>query len=156
MAEGHRGHDPPILTLLDLADEHRGAITYDWRTRFGVPWAAVPTEMDWGEAWLLLQQVVLDPSSRLAAAVAGWEYPLSREGQIAIDHYDLAHKIAAGKKSITPYPRPWHRQRKRFGRATRPQAEIMAALRARGHGRLLHRQDAAGRWRDELGRFVRP
>jgi hypothetical protein len=53
-----------------------------------------------------------------------------------------------------PYPRPWDRRRTRFGKATRPQAEIIAALRARGHGRVLHRQDARGRWRDERGRYV--
>ena len=30
-----RGDAPPILTLLDLIEEHRPAFEYDWRTRFG-------------------------------------------------------------------------------------------------------------------------
>jgi len=110
--------------------------------------------MGWGEAWRLLQLVTLDPSSRLAASIAGWEHPFSREAQILVDLYDLTHKIAAGKKKTQPYPRPWDKRHKRWGKATRPQAEIIAALQARGHGRVAHRPDASGRLRDERGHFV--
>lgn len=132
--ERSRGRDnPPILTLLDLAERHRGAIEYDWRTRFHIGWSTLPVAMNWAEAWHLVQQLASDPSSSLAAALAGWEHPMSREAIVLADLYDLTHKVAAGKKKIKPYPRPWDKRRHRFGRATRPQADIRAALRARGH-----------------------
>lgn len=110
--------------------------------------------MGWAEAWRLLQVVVLDPSSMTAAAVAGWGYPAARTDQAIWDLYDLTHKVAAGKRSIKAYPRPWDRKITRFGGTTLPREQVIAVLRARGHGRLLHRQDAAGRWHDERGRFV--
>lgn len=110
--------------------------------------------MGWGEAWRLMQLLLRDPSSRLAAAVAGWEAPRSPEWMILADLFDLTHRGLAGRKKITPYPRPW--DKRRFGNARkRSQGEIRAALRARGHGVALHRRDSNGRLRDERGRYVK-
>jgi hypothetical protein len=112
--------------------------------------------MDWAEAWRLMQIVVQDPSSMTAAAVGGWGYPAARTDQVLWDLYDLTHKIAAGKRTIKSYPRPWDKRTTRFGGTTLPQDKVREILRQRGHGQLLHRQDAAGRWHDDRGRFVRP
>jgi hypothetical protein len=120
-----------------------------------VPWHAVPAGgMEWGEAWRLMQVIVLDPSSMTAASVAGWAHPAARLDQALADLYDLTHRIAAGKRSIKAYPRPWDRKTVRFGGTPLPQDKVREILRERGHGRLLHHQDARGRWRDERGRFV--
>lgn len=113
--------------------------------------------MSWGEAWRLTQQLALDTSSHVAAAVNGWEYPASRVHLVLADLYDtfVSANTKKGRKA-KPYPRPWpDRNKSSFGRATRPQVEIRAALAARGHGRPVPRRDSRGRLRDERGRFVK-
>lgn len=89
--------------------------------------------MAWGEAWSLTRTLLADPSSHVAASVAGWEHPFGVEAQLLADLYDITLAAAAGKRKAKPYPRPWHKTKTRFGRAARPQAEIRAALAARGH-----------------------
>jgi hypothetical protein len=126
-----------ILGLVELIDEHRGAFEYDWRTRFHLPLSDVPEVMPWDEALRLTSQLVLDPTAHVAVAIGGWSYPMPREAMVLADVYDLTAHIHADPKrrgSIEPYPRPWPDPRKtRFGKATRSQAEIRAALAARGH-----------------------
>lgn len=151
-----RGDPPPILTLLDLFEEHRSAFEYDWRTRFHLPLDDVGHGMSWGEGWRLTHELLNDVTSHVAAAAAGWPHPITREWAVLADVYDLLARVnSERKRKPKPYPRPWDKNKKRFGRATRPQSEIRAALRARGHGRVLHKRDAAGRLRDERGRFVK-
>lgn len=96
--------------------------------------------MSYGEAWRLLAILQSDPSSYVAAALAGWEYPVSREDLVTRDLYDLTHQLAwqqAGGKGKKPeaYPRPWPKVTKT---TTKPSAdltqdEIIAALRMAGH-----------------------
>jgi len=112
--------------------------------------------MSYAEGLRLVQVLATDPSSRIACALAGWDYPFSTEAKVLADLYDLTHKAAAGRRSTKPYPRPWDKKRTRYGRITRSQAEIRAALRARGYGRVLHTRDANGRLRDDRGRFTKP
>lgn len=110
--------------------------------------------MAWGEAWRLTRLLLTDPSSHVAASVAGWAHPWSREAFVLADLYDLTHQAHAQKRKPRPYRRPSDSSSKRFGRATRSQAEIRAALLARGHGRVLYTRDAHGRLHDHRGRFV--
>lgn len=81
-----------------------------------------------------MQVLTTDPSSHLAAAIAGWVHPVSREWLVLADLYDLTRKAAATRRTKDQrYPRPWEAPRRtRMGRATRPQREIRAALAARG------------------------
>ena len=54
---------------------------------------------------------------------------------VAADTYDVfvSANTKRGRKA-KPYPRPWlDKGRKKYGKATRPQHEIRAALAARGH-----------------------
>jgi hypothetical protein len=55
-----------------------------------------------------------DPASRLQAALAGWEYPVTREWLALVDLFDLQHKVAA-KNKPQPYARPFDRARNRIG-----------------------------------------
>lgn len=101
------GGDPPgILGLLELIEEHPAAFAYDWRTRFRMPTDAIGVGMSWGEAWLLVQGLSRDPSSHVAAAIAGWRYPMGREALVLADLFDLTHAAHAQKRA-KPYPRPW-------------------------------------------------
>lgn len=91
--------------------------------------------MDWGEAIRLIRILRADPSSMLAAAIEGWEYPLPRTDAILMDQYDLT-RAAAGDKKWKGYTRPFKQddsQRQRHGDAAgRPAVEVVALLRPPG------------------------
>lgn len=157
-----RGYTPPILTLLDLLSEHRGAFEYDWRTRFQKSVNVIGTrKMSYGEAWRLAMILLGDMSSQVAASVAGWDGPLDRIDATLRDLFDLQHMIGAAgsKKKPKPYPRPWPDKQKT---RTLPGAEVtrdqvIAALRFAGHAAALPGEKvvSAGRPRDARGRFVK-
>lgn len=91
--------------------------------------------MPWGEAYRLTRELMNDPSSRLAAAVAGWAHPWSREWAAIVDLYDLLHMAHAnGRKRPDPYPRPWpDKSKTRRTKPTVSQEAVIAALRQAGH-----------------------
>lgn len=102
--------------------------------------------MGWREAIALVRELLGDPTSHTAAAIAGWEYPCSRETAALADLIDLIHHAHTDPKKrsqITPYPRPNQNHTQpvdgpstaRYGRPARSQAEILEALAARGHAR---------------------
>lgn len=74
--------------------------------------------MSHGEAIRLAGVLTSDPSSHVAASMAGWPHPVSREWLVAADLFDLQHRVAAGRKTPPPYPRPWTRQATRIGAGT--------------------------------------
>lgn len=126
-----------ILGLLDLIEEHRAALRYDWRTRFGKSLDSVPSEIGWGEALDLVRVLRADPSSMLAAAIEGWDYPLDRLGWMLADLIDVTGASAAGKKWKTYEGRPLkpkdNRKQQWGDTGGRTRAEVVAILNARGH-----------------------
>lgn len=48
--------------------------------------------MSWGEAYRLTQELSRDPSAHVAAALAGMTHPVTREGIVLMDLYDLDRK----------------------------------------------------------------
>lgn len=95
--------------------------------------------MDWGRAAGLFGILRADPSSAIAAALEGWDHPVSREALIMMDQFDLDHTVAAGGKKVDPHPgRPW--ERKQADRGLKPHGmtpgEARAALRAAAAGEL--------------------
>lgn len=131
-----------ICGLLDLIEEHRGPLEYDFRTRFsGITegLAGVPEQMGWGE---LLRQVTIlraDPSSALAAALAGWDYPISREALAILDLYDLTMAANSDpKKRVAPHTgRPFNTSSKRtrqVGKTNgRTREQVVEILNSLGH-----------------------
>lgn len=93
--------------------------------------------MSFAEAWDLAEALSKDTSSHLCASLNGWLYPFSQEAIVLADLYDLTLAANVDKKerrSLKPRPRPF--ESKNVGRSNKPtvsQAEIMAALKARGH-----------------------
>lgn len=123
-----------ILGLLKLIEEHRDAFEYDWRTRFGLPLKAIFSgEMSWREAAAMTRVLAADSSSRVFAAVHGWDYPMSQEALILADQFDAFTR--ANFKKPKPYPRPVNKDRTRSKKPLVSQSAIRAALAARGHGR---------------------
>lgn len=125
-----------------MIDAHRGAFEYDWRTRFHLPITVVGKSMSWGEALRLTEQLAVDPSARIGAALAGWANPVSREAMVLMDLYDLQHMSKASRKP-KPYPRPWQGRKTQRAKPddSLTQEEIIAALRAAGHTAPLPTRD---------------
>lgn len=113
-----------------MIDAHRGAFEYDWRARFAVPLAAVGRAMTWGEALRLTEQLAGDPGSRVGAALAGWEHPVSREWLVLVDLIDRFSRV--NFKKPPPYPRPWRTEKRRM-KPTVSQETVIEALRMAGH-----------------------
>jgi hypothetical protein len=133
---GGRRQRGGICGLLDLIEEHRGAIEYDWRTRFGQGLdASVPDDIGWGEAIRLVRILRSDPSSQLAASLEGWDYPLDRAGWMLADLIDVQGSSKAGKKWKS-YQRPAKAKDKtqRWGDAGgRTRAQVVQILNGLGH-----------------------
>lgn len=100
-------HTGGIWGLLDLIEEHRGAVEYDWRSRFHLGLDSLPESMGWDEAARLALLLRSDPSSAIAAALEGWEFAASREALALYDLFDLEHEVNS-KRKPKPHPgRPW-------------------------------------------------
>lgn len=99
-----------------------------------MPLSTVPEGMPWGEAWRLTHVLLSDPSSHAAAAVAGWDFPVSREWLVLADVADIltAANSRKGRKP-KPYPRPKPDRTKSRPRPTVTPEVAIAALRAAGH-----------------------
>lgn len=126
-----------ICGLLDLIEEHRAALRYDWRTRFGRGLdESVPADIGWDEALDLVRVLRSDPSSMLATSVEEWDYPLSRTEAILADMWDLSY-AKAGAKKRERYPRPFKQKSttsQSWGKTGgRSRDEIVAILNANGH-----------------------
>lgn len=117
--------------LLDLAEKHRGAVEYDWRTRFHIGFHSVPLGMSWGEAWRMVQILLADPSSHLGAEFRQWDYPISREDMTLRTLYDLQHQSKAKRRNVPPLSRPWLLSSKRLGAGTRMSIAEFEAMKAR-------------------------
>lgn len=80
-----------------------------------------------------------DPSSAIAAALEGWDYPISRETLVLADLYDLTGQAntAKGKWRSHPGHRPWKtdtREHQQIGNpGNRTRAEVVEILRGLGH-----------------------
>lgn len=91
--------------------------------------------MPYGEALHLLSALSVDPSSHVAAALNGWPHPLSREGFVLLDLFDLTNLWRTGKRGGEHPGRPKAPRRKL--RPTVSQETAIAALRAAGHTKPL-------------------
>lgn len=72
----------------------------------------------------------------MAAAIEGWDHPISREALILMDHFDLDMAVNAGKKKPKPYPRPWKVKgnvQKHGNTGGRSRAEVVKILNDLGH-----------------------
>lgn len=114
--------------------------------------------MPWGESVRLFTVLQGDPGSRVFAALAEWDHPLSwgeidqralLEVYLRVNHDS---KAGAFKPLSWPWPTEEPEGRTRYGTTARTQEEVWEALRARGHRTPL---DPPERPRDARGRFVK-
>lgn len=90
--------------------------------------------MSWGEASRLIEQLAKDPSSAVAAALGGWDFPISRTTLAVLDLFDLFHQ-ANSKRTPKPHPgRPFGRAKGKRRGTARPISEVRDRLQQRfGH-----------------------
>ena len=122
-----------ILGLLDLIEEHRAAIAYDFRSRFHLSLAAIPDDVGWDEALDLISVLRRDPGTAVAAAMEGWDYGISREAVILADIFEM-EQATAGVKRPQQHPlKPWRNkgQRNRMGNAGGRTPEAVRSLLSR-------------------------
>ena len=132
--------DGGIFGLLGLIRLHRGAVEYDLRARFGLGLRDVGQRVTLSEVARLVVILRADPSSAIAAALEGWDYPISREALILLDHYDLDVRINSDSKKGRPKPHPGRpfklddRQERRYGNTGgRSREEVVKILNSMGH-----------------------
>jgi hypothetical protein len=115
-----------------LTDAHRPALEYDWRARFNMSLDSVGSSMSYGEAVRLSGVLAADPSSHLAASLAGWKAPRSFEWLVLADLFDAFCR--ANYERPTAYPRPFRDSDETHrGQTDRPRAEVIDLLNRHGH-----------------------
>src|SRR5690606_9493973 len=101
---------------------------------------SLPESMGWDEAARLARLLGNDPSSKIAAALAGWDYAATRTELLLADLYDLTVLAHSDRKKGKPKPHPMRpvapdkaqrRSPKRAAGVT--DAQVMAAMAAAGH-----------------------
>ncbi|NUR79985.1 MAG: hypothetical protein HOQ21_06015 [Dermatophilaceae bacterium] len=129
--------DGGIFGLLGLIRDHRGAVEYDLRHRFGLGLRDIGDRLTIGEAARLIAICRTDPSSAVTAALEGWDFPISRVALALYDLYDLLLAAISDRKA-RPQPRPGRpystttRDTERWGKA-RPAGEVAEILNRFGH-----------------------
>ena len=93
-----------------------------------MPYTEIGRGVSFNEAYLLTAQLLKDPSSAIYAAANEWDYPLSREGLVLADLFDLTVQANSSKKIRVQYPRPFVQGGKRLGRTKRSRKEVLALL----------------------------
>lgn len=103
--------------------------------------------MTWGEAWRLVQILLADPSSWVAAVTNDWDYPTTREDLTLRELYDLQHRSKA-KRTPKALPRPWDKRGKNIGGGTNLSIDEFKAIKA------ALSEAGTTQPRDALGRFA--
>lgn len=103
-------------------------MTRDFREKFRLSIHEVGLSVRYDEAYALIVSLSSDSTSWFHAALADWDYPISREVMALMDLYDLQHQ-SKSKKKVKPYPRPWgDGSKKKIGTSVTA-AEAVAMLR---------------------------
>lgn len=92
-----------IARLLDVIEEHRAALRFDFRDRFGLSLDDAGDGYTFGEALDLVRELVDEQGTRSHAAVRGWAYALSTTNQ-TLQH--LLELYAAVHRDTKKQPKP--------------------------------------------------
>lgn len=92
-----------IVRLLDVVEEHRAALRFDFRDRFGLSLDDAGDGYTFGEAIDLALELLDEQGTRSHAAVRGWAYALSTTEQM-LQH--LVEMYAAWHRDTKKQPQP--------------------------------------------------
>lgn len=97
-----------ILRLLDVVEEHRPALRFDFRDRFHLALDEVGDTFTYGEALDLVEGLRATLGTRTHAAAADWKYPATRADlslQTLELHYANVHRDP--KTHARPFAGEW-------------------------------------------------
>ena len=131
--------DGGIFGLLGVISDHRGALEYDFWSRFGRGLEVIGQGMTLSTAARVVRIIRSDPSSALAASIEQWDYAPTRTELLLADLYDVTVMANSDRKQGKPKPHPM-RPFKAAGTTRRPMraagvtdAAVIAAMQAAGH-----------------------
>lgn len=101
---------PPggILRLLDVVEEHRAALRFDFRDRLGLSLDDLGDTVRYGEAVALVLGLLETQGTRAHAAARDWAYPLTHDEhmlQLLVELYAAVHRDP--KKAPAPQSLGW-------------------------------------------------
>lgn len=128
-AQGDRGGS---VALLELIEEHRSILTFDFRRYFGVPLSEVGGEISHGEAILLIRELQREAGSHCHMAMYGFTETATLAEFATILHAQKAlnRGLPKGKKPIT-LPMPWSEPDPNAHITPERRAELRAQLERR-------------------------
>lgn len=110
MAEGRRDLAGGIEWLHGELDQHRDALTYDFRARLGLSVADFGTAVTWGEAVGHTKRLQHEFGSHYQAALAGWSFPITYGEFVAAIHAEATLNSMRPKGAApVSLPLPWER-----------------------------------------------
>jgi hypothetical protein len=98
------------LRLLQLVEEHRPALAFDFRDRIHNSLSAIGDTIAYGEAWDLVTELANEFGTHTHASVHKWEFPARFGELIAVEHAEwTANRYRDREKAPEPitFPRPW-------------------------------------------------
>jgi hypothetical protein len=95
-----------ILAVLELIEDYKPAIVYDFRSRFHLGLNDLGTTVSWEEVVCLVSVLISDPTSWLQAAKSKWAHPIDYNWTLAAATYDLLATVNS-KRKPKAWPRPW-------------------------------------------------
>lgn len=117
-----------ILELFELIEEHPVEFARDLGEKFGKQPHDLGRSVRFDTAILWVRSLMADPSSWLQSAIRGWEHPVSFEGIVQMDQFDLLLQRWVPRGRYKPYPRPWPADRKRLGGKSKRRRSLDEAL----------------------------
>ncbi len=93
-----------ILRLLDLVEEHRPSLRFDFRDRFGLSLDDIGTTYTYGEAFDLVDGLRATRGTHTHAAAARWKYPMTR-AEISLQTIEIS--FANVHRDVKVHPQPF-------------------------------------------------
>ena len=116
VCRGYGVRPKSALTAVALYVQHRPALEYDFRARFGFGVERIDREeLSWQETVALIDGLMQDHTSHTFASAAGWSYVPSPSEVHFYDELDVKLSMNRGKNQPMPQrtKRPWETPKRR-------------------------------------------
>lgn len=98
------------VALLRFVEEHRAAIRFDFRDRFGISADDIGDTVSFGEAIDLIDELAVEMGTHLQASMDGWQWPASwseiNQAQLTEAYFNV-HRDEKKRPQPFVVPMPW-------------------------------------------------
>lgn len=116
------------LRLRRLINDYPAELASDLRSNYHFSIDDIGKSVTILEATLLVRMLLRKPDSALQAALAGWDFPVSREWVVLAHLWDLTANINS-KRKVKPYPNPFkNNATTRMGKTDLPSSTVKKLL----------------------------